>query len=514
MPIDVEDLLRAHAEFLDASAPPVTVAEAQQAAPSTQAVEPHAVEHRFRRWLMVAAVLILVTAGVVALATIGDDRGPVPTDHPATMVPSSVGSVPNSSGPPVASIAPQTGPAPTTASNATTGAPTTSAPIDQLTIDEVRNRQIAALQSIPGFRATSTTQNQATTPEEPAGSRTTEFTILADGSFYAATGPDTWGSFDPATGIVRGAFRDQDGELAFQEIVGQVDAFTPISILVGHDPTSLVSPFAEAEQQTVEETAFNGRPAWEVVTTTTFEGPSGDGIPPLRPDEQVAQTTHIVVDQETGLIVAESLTSTDPTTPDQGSTLANLTITDQIPAAFPGTFPPGAVISRSGDPNAARSISPAEASELFGTAVPLPGGLDNATLRFSEYDGHAVGDNDSTGPSYLNRELTISYGDSFVPTQVWIRATLLADGREISPDGRIVVDGFLCGDLDEDGDCDTYDSATSPDGMTIERGALAGNRATSESGATTLAEGVLTIAIISPDPATAFEIANSFRYPA
>lgn len=511
MPTDVETLLRDHADTLEAAAPPITLDEVRDTVPPVPTPQPRD-GRRDRRWLMVAAVLVLVSAGVVALALVDDRQGTVRTDDPTTITSPGTEPRPDDTTRQATTTAPAPIPVPPTEPAVTAGPPSTTVPVDVLTVEDVHARQVAALRALPGFQATSTARTEQTSPQEVADPRTAEFTMTADGSFYAQTGPDTWGSYDPATSVVRGVYRDLNGQLVHEEIVGQSDAFTPISILVGHNPTSLVWPSPEGEQ-TVEEVDYAGRPAWEIVTVNRW---SNRGLPGISAsDDEVVQTTRQIVDHQTGLIVAEHLTSTDPTTPDQESTLTNVSVTDELPAEFPGTFPDGAAVQRSGDPNQARSINPTDVDALFGIPVPLPADLESARLRFSDLEGYAEGDDVATGPSIRHRTLTITYGNSFVPIVVDIYADLLADGRDTSPDHRIVVDGYLCDDLQGDGVCDTYQSDGFNDGstFTIEHGALAGNVGAVESGAVSVRTGALTIVIISEDTAAAVEIANSFRWP-
>ena len=132
--------------------------------------------------------------------------------------------------------------------SSTTPPDTTVPAVDALTMDDVRAGQVAALRQLPGFTATAEVTSTFTpynldgvAMPEQSDTRTAEITLLPDGSFWSQMSPDEWGSYDPATHIVRGTFRSPDGVLQYQEIVGQPDNSIPLGVLSGMFPTQLVS---------------------------------------------------------------------------------------------------------------------------------------------------------------------------------------------------------------------------------------------------------------------------------
>ncbi len=56
----------------------------------------------------------------------------------------------------------------------------------------------------------------------------------------------------------------------------------------------------------------------------------------------------------------------------QTSELLDVEVTDEMPDGFPGEFPEGAQIDRSGDPTAFRPTTLSEAAEWFGPGFVAP----------------------------------------------------------------------------------------------------------------------------------------------
>jgi hypothetical protein len=338
-----------------------------------------------------------------------------------------------------------------------------------VTIADIVDAQRQALKNLNGFSATATLTEPG--PNGEPTTRTVRYTLVADGSFYADTGPGTFGSYDPTTGIVLGAFRDQDGGLSYQEIAGQSDNSLPLGILGGYDPTMVVQR-GFGNPPAIREVTFNGRQAWEVTTEDAYDTDDGVG--------QVVQRSVQVIDQELGLIVSNETSMIDPDSR-RSAALSDIDIVDSMPEAFPGTFPDGAVVQRDGNAATALPATLDDVAEAFGPTVPLPTAFAEGTI--SENAGPATiivtnsptaignaAENPETAATYISAEFIVREG--FVTTSLTISAQALQTGA-VAPDGYAVVDGFLCDDPDGDGRCQDF-TATDPNTDTIQAGALQG----------------------------------------
>ena len=517
MTLAVDELLRRHAARLDDAAPAIDLDEVF--AHDDPALLIGRDEPQRRRWMVAAAVVALVAAGAVALGwnAQNSDRT-TPATSPQI---STVGSAPES----VATtepVEPATSAAPTTAP--TTGAPTTAPPTTQVptsvpagpTVADVRRHQIDKLGQLPGFTATARFESTAEGAVEPVEPRTGTVTLLADGSFYADTGPDTWGSYEPATGTARGAYIGPDGNLAYDEIVGQHDNHLAVGILVGHDPTALVvsssGPFeTPGFSEVVAETTFDGRPAWEIATTIAAVQPRpqpGIGTDPVPPLQRTVQ----IVDQATGLVVHDTTTNTLGTVSTRTSTLTDVRIVEELPPEFPGSIPDGVPVNRSGDPTQA-PISVDAAVEAFGRPLPLPPIPDGARVVYARSE--LLLSEDPEADRLISHNVIVMHANSFVAPVVQISAVSLPPGMPL-PDGYIVEDGaFLCPASEAGDGCLVHaaaDTAGVADTETIEitDGALAGRLAMAHAGGANVLDGAFSILVSGGDDATTSELLNSF----
>ena len=452
----------------------------------------------------VAAVGLLV-AGLVVL---GDGRDSDPMD----------GSVPTVGSTPVISEAVTVPTTPAAAPSTTQPLPT-GPTVDALTLDDVRAGQIAALRQLSGFTATAEVTTTSTPYSldgapmaEQTSTRTAEITLLPDGSFWSQTSADEWGSYDPATHTVRGAFRSPEGVLQYQEIVGQPDNSIPLGVISGMFPTQLVGG-TQDDSTRVEDTTLDGRAVWQITNVMVYDPArcQGDGCG----SEPYSQTIVQTVDQQTGLMIRSSNATTDQHGTSQVAALRDVRPVDTMPAGFPGTFPPDAAVDRSGDPNIATSLTMADIPAHFGIATPLPAGLDTVTVTAGEMMGPSVDNDDPAGPSYRTRTADIVAHDGFLNMTISVRATVAAD----APTDDLVIDGYVCrnGDGDQDGACDkTIDGSASglPGSrtITIEHGALAGREVLVVNGGLSINVGIFDINILAPTNAEAIAIANTFEF--
>lgn len=338
-----------------------------------------------------------------------------------------------------------------------------------VTFAEVLDAQRQALKELNGFSATATLTEPGL--DGTPTTRTVRYTLLADGSFYADTGPGTFGSYDPATGIVLGAFRDQNNEFAYQEIAGQSDNSLPLGILGSYDPTVVVQ-IGFGDPPAIREITFNGRPAWEIAAEDSYD--AEDGV------DQVVQRSIQVVDQELGLIVRNETSMIQPDSR-RNTQLSDIEIVDSMPEQFPGTFPDGADVQRDGSAASALPATLDDVAEAFGPTLPLPRAFAEGTISETATPATIVlttsptvignaSEPSETNATYVSSELTLSEG--FVTTTLTISAQALDPGST-APEGQAVVDGFLCDDPDGDGQCQDF-TATDPNADTIQTGALQG----------------------------------------
>jgi hypothetical protein len=384
---------------------------------------------------------------------------------------------------------------------------TTVGAVDQLTIDDVREGQTEALRRLSGFTATAEVTRFFTSGDEQPQTRTNEVTLLADGSFWAQAGPEEWGSYDPVANVVRGAFRGADGTIQFQEIVGQADNSLPLGVLIGMNPVQLVGTLP-GESSDIAATTFEGRPVWEITTAVEYDLPvcreTCEGDP-------YTQTMVETIDQVTGLVIRSSNSTTQQNGTSQVSVLRDVRTVDSLPAAFPGAFPDGATVDRSGDPTAAVTVTLDDVSGFFGIPTPVPSGLGDVSVTVEETAGF-----DPDGSAFTSRSVAIVVSDGFLTTSIYVSASTVPEG-DLPREG--VVDGYLCmtGDHDGDGACDPDPLlAHTPlvegeEIVTIDRGVLAGTQARAAGGYISWSSGPFSISIGAPTTAEALAIANAFE---
>lgn len=520
MSSELEQLLRNHADRLDAEMSPITAHEAIDRSEALTTSTPLLTRNsqRWGRRLSVAAGLALVVgAGVVLAQLDGDDPRiviPAATDNPTTEPSATV----------EAHATPTTLETSTTATSTTATSTTVAEP--EITAEQVQLAQRDALRNLTGFSATASFTNTGVDADlgesDPA-----RYTLLTDGSLYVETGAGTFGSFDPATGIVLGAFRDQSGNMQYQEITGQSDNGLPLTILGGFDPTRLIEGTFDGEQ-TIRDVGFEGRPAWEVTTVQAFPA-DWFNVPAVSAplDADIIQTTVQIVDQQSGLIVSTTETSTDPNSGGRDTVLSDIAVVDTMPPEFPGAFPDGAQVDRSGGSPPVTDATIDDVLDLFGIPVPIPVGLvagtavDGGTPEIVIVDRPQYDETDdpNSEPRTTYREARFTVREGFVATTVSVSSIVLRDGADV-PTGLAVSDGYLCFDPDGDGTCESGgDPQRSTDGsglVPIASGALADRTAELSPPDSALISastyhGPFAITIYRSDRATADAILGSFE---
>ena len=442
-------MLRSFADDLERGVPPIDLTEIREraASPKITFVEASPSRHRVLA-ISVAALVLAAIAGLVVVGSSSDRTDLQPVDTPA---PATTDAAPTS----ISAVTPTTG-APTTTVPATTTPP--SAAESRAALRELQAARNDKLRTLPGITGTAiqhSTSSVNGTPVETT--RETAFTMLADGSSWSTTSDGGWGSFDPTTGTSLGAYIGADGQMHYQLIEGWTEFSTGLNILLGGDPTRPIPDYGPDAQVQITDARRDGA-AVTVVTITATATP--------RPEESQVET--LVVDDEYGLIVESDkqvhvngvLQST------QTVRITGLSTATTLPDAFPGEFPDGAFIERSGDPAAFQPVTIQEAAAWFGPGFIGPPEAAGATILLTETP--LV---DETGVAYGTRKVVeITTRQGFVQSaRLFISESRLLPGAA-PPAGQIVVDGRLCvADTTSDG-CMPW----AEQGTTIEAGALAG----------------------------------------
>jgi hypothetical protein len=431
MPTELIDALRALAGEWEAAAPAVTMTDLTQEraitdeAPPTSSVIAVATPTRSRRgWLVAACVAAAAVLVIVAVAVTNNDEPNRRIEPPVD------------SGIPVTS----------TTAAATTA--TTVPPTVQQQLDDILGTANEALSRLKSFSATATVTRggpiigpTATDVRIEEHTSVNRVTLMADGSLWTEGDTTPWSSYDASTGVARAARLAADGTIAYQEVVGWADNSVPLNILFGADPVPSWPLFESAVEQGMELTVSEvdshlGRPAWRI-----------DAVNPGGADDG---TESWMIDRTTGLVVEHHIrqpASFGEQNVGEDSTdivLDDLVTDVELPAAFPGTFPDGAVVDRSGDPNGFQLVTLDQAAQIFGSPIAVPADLPaDARVR-------AMTQRQSYGPPEPNAtyfEVTIEFGEGFIRTRVMTSKSVLDPGQPV-PTGSLVVDGLLCSTVD------------------------------------------------------------------
>lgn len=494
MSTEIEQRLARLAHSWEAAAPAVTAGEARarvarpgEAGPDDEwsAVEPAPASSRGRTWLWGAAASIVV-AVIVAAVLVGrpsnrsiSSAQPEPTESTAE---------------PASSVTDGSAAAPTAPA---TIPPTTPPPVEPApslaAVTEAVSSRLSALQS---FRATATVHSSQRSLGEgsvavaPESTSINEVTVLADGTLWIEGDTAIWSSYDASTGVTRAAFTAEDGNTRYQEIVGWTDNSTPLLIVFGHDP---VMHFDSVDDSVEEVVSRLGRPAWRL--TLAFGGGSTQSTLSFSQEET------FIVDQESGLVVEYRRVSTNDAIEDVTEAyLDDLQLNVPLPDTFPGAFPDGAVVDRSGDPNGFALLTPEQAAERFGSGFLMPV-VGDAEVRIVFSAGDGLWGEGSI--PVTNLQVTIELRRGFAKSTVLIMKTVLQPDAVIADPGVIVVDGALCGSADG--------VRCSTDGQSvISAGALAGMPSVQESRSVSATDGPVQYTVLAADGAAALSIANSF----
>ncbi len=352
----LEHDLRRLAEHFDTAASPITGAQARSLRAGVADDAPMALASWPSRppgaWRLVVVGGLALAGAVAALVAIS--HRPTDTVQPVAT--------------PAAETTPTSPPLPsTTVVSTTPPPPSTTVPLSEQ-LDQIARtvvERLSTLQSI-GF---TTTVRRTGQPDD-----SNNVVMRADGAFWAESA-GSWGSYDPQTGLLRGAFTNPDGSLGYDELAGQPDGSTGVGILMGHQPAPAIAGIRMADS--VVESVYDGRPVWRLELVLN----SGLG-------SDASQT--LLIDQATGILVSETDRSTDNgVTTTQQSEFTDLAVDAPLPPAFPGSFPPDATIRRSGDPLQAPVPTAEEAAQRFGPGFVAPADLPEGSQIAVLGTGHA-----------------------------------------------------------------------------------------------------------------------------
>jgi hypothetical protein len=465
MTVDLEHELRRVARVLEDAAPAISLDELRPSASTGSDHDLLAGKRSSRRragvaWSVAAAAVVAVvigvavTAGEPSIRTGSDLPAPSDTASPTPAVVASVDTPAESTTP--VSTAPASSSTVTETSPAGQLADVADTPIR---LAEVAERSARALVELDSFRAVATitqrTEPAETTQPAEVSTRTNTISLFGDGRMWASTDTGGWASFDPSTGTSRVAVVNDDGTTTYQEILGWSDNTVGLNVLVGHDPVPRFDTIDPAATVTVVD--HDARPAWQIAWHGT-----------LGTDGSVAQT--VTIDQTTGLVVATSTESTiDGTRQVTESSLTEVTAGIELPAEYPGSFPPDAAVERSGDPAAFRSVSVAEAAAAFGDGLAVPAELPDTariTISTQPVTGESI-DGEEGEVFATDVGVTITIPEGFARTIIEYHKFRPVPG--VTPGfGMIPADDGLCF-TGPDGGCSTTDSPT-----VFAAGALAG----------------------------------------
>lgn len=363
MTTELIDRIDVLARAWDAQAPTITLDEiVGRTTPSL--LDPHegplvevltAPAHRPRTlvWAMSSVAVASIVLGVLVYAGRNerdlDDPSLEPT--PAT----SVGS---------------TAPAPTAAATTTAPATTTTVAATTLPPPDVTTRlaEIDAARTVALRGATTfgfTVRHLSTRPDGAVESDTSAQVVLRnDGSVAVVSDTIVWSFYDASSGTARLAYIGADGQTAYQELNGQADNSVALGVPTGL-PNGIVEPFPLFADGVVgiADEVVGGRATWRI----DREYPSVAGSP--------EQTTSTWIDQQAGVTLQSRSTgmhSSNGIALTDTVTLSGLDTGAALSADFPGSFPDGATVDRSGDPSQFGPTTIEEAASLFDASIVAP----------------------------------------------------------------------------------------------------------------------------------------------
>lgn len=484
MTTELDDRLAELAAAWDAAAPPIGPEEARARVGVTvgdAVVLPGVERRRRRRWPILVGALALAASVVALVAVLRDEPKP------------SIGPSSSESSGPVSTTAPATSLDPTTVP------PTAQSVDDQLA--DISTAANAALSTFDSLRATATLHRISNgIPADPTVTVHTDettlvntITLFADGSMWSEGEQFLWTGYDTTTGVSRAAFVGVDGGTAYQEVVGWTDNSTPLLMMLGHAP---VMQFEGLSNPTVDEvTSHLGRPAWRI-TSSFGAGASSDPA-----NDFGEQHEEYTIDQQTGLIVAFRQSFEHDGVVDLIESRLDDLVTDvKMPVGFPGVFPEGAAVDRSGDPDGfvPLTLEQAAAQFGFGFVAPVLNGEQPRVWVREQPTNDQQGT--QTGVMY---QATIEWYQGFVKSSVSITKTVPIEG--IPPeDGYAIVDGLLCWTVDGV-HCVGFGEPSD-----ITAGALARVPSMFEGSWLTISNGPVQLTISAASPEAALAIANSF----
>lgn len=508
MAADLESRIAELAAEWDALVGPIRLADLrgrpapeQGGATMDELIDPFATSPRPRRWWALAGSGLVAAAllvGLVVLLTRRDAHDPAEPD--GTVPPTSI--VATTLGPEISVV--DTSVAVTTAAPASTGDPATTTATtlsdeqSAAQLDEIRTEVTRLLAGFDSFRAVATTTQRSTpapddTSEEPNDLTTTNtVTLRADGSMWAEN-ETGWNAYDATTGIARIAWTNQDGSVAYQEVVGWGNNSVPLNVAAGYDPTQLGVGGAVAIS---EITSHLGRPAWKISWSFPIGAAQGSDAGAVLP----IQEDSMVIDQTTGLVIQRTTYSVqeDGGESFEDSRLDEIELGVELPATWPGSFPEGATVDRSGDPNGFTPMTIEQAAAEFGPGLAVPTDREVSSIAIGQIST-AIG---STRLTTLTQEVTITAHTGFARSLVVFSRILPIEGTP-PPEGVADVGGSWCSSTDGATCTPSFGEEV------IDAGALTGAQTSVRDGFLGTQIGPITVRVVAGSDADAWALVRS-----
>ncbi|MCU1392522.1 MAG: hypothetical protein JWM34_950 [Ilumatobacteraceae bacterium] len=457
MRTSLEDRLADVARSWDLAAPPITADEVMRAAATASPHDTHGAvsllvpmgaigprpssRRRLRMAAIYGAAAAVLIAGVIIITSRHADappaQGPTPaTTPPATDVsPAFVDPVPASTDPPASDPSPSSAPTTTASTEVSTSEPSdpSTPPATAAQLAEVRTAALEALQRLPSYRATVTKHDAQIDANGAATQDTTStntITVEASGELWATGDLFTWTSYDPTTGITLDEYTI-DGVTHRQEIDGWTDSSTALGMIVGGDPATDLDA-GGADATSIADTLHLGRPAW----TLTEHSVETYGA-------KLTLDSVTVVDKDTGVVVqrSEHQTAPDGSVTTTGYDFTSFEVGVDLPPDYPGHFPDGAEVERSGDDTVFPLPDPATAVVRFGHPLYAPRGasVDHARITVTTSIG-----TDAEGGPLPSANATITFPTGFLrPTITFETPSFPAPPDPTAPR---LTSGALAGD--------------------------------------------------------------------
>lgn len=297
----------------------------------------------------------------------------------------------------------------TTTPAASTSAPTTvpaPSPVDfAAKLSEIDVARAAALS-----RFTTVGFSVRQLAEWPDGTidldKSAQVVLRNDGSAAVASDSIVWSYYDATVGTARLAFTGMDGQVVYQELVGQADNSVALGVPTGL-PNGIVEQFPLTTDFVVDiaDDVIDGRPTWRIDQVYDVPGSTAT---------TAEMSSSIWIDVNSGITIKTrnvGMQTRNDVALVETITLSNLELDTPMPPDFPGAFPENAAVDRSGDPTSFGPVSIEAAAIEFGSTIVAPTLAADLTavsrMNFGNEDGTTT----------ISPSLIMRWFDGFVRTE-------------------------------------------------------------------------------------------------